>query len=260
MAARREELGGPPTPEELLAYRDGRLSPEERGRMEERLAVWSDAARTLADIAAFPDIEPAPGAPELSEDDITARWQSFRRRLPEVTRHWAEEEAAAQPRPVSPPAVLPARPQRWRWAPALPLAAAALVGLAVGWGLGTGREGAGPAITTLAELSPVDGVRAAATDVELPQESEALVLILGSDGRDERDYPAYEVEIRDASGRPVWSRQGLRQDSAGTVSLSFPRGFLRPGRYQIDLQGRDGGERTHLATYDFRFLEGAPDS
>jgi hypothetical protein len=259
MAARREELGEPPTPEELLAYRDGRLSPEERDRMEDRLAVWPDAARTLADIAAFPNVEPAPGTPELSDDDITARWQSFRQRLPDRPA----QPPVAKPLPALPPvASLPTSVRR-RWAPGFRLAAAALVGLAVGWGLGagrTGREAAGPAINaTLAELSPAGGgARSEPKVVELREGSEEAWLMLDGDPSAEWDFGAYEAEAFDEAGRPAWARQGLRPTDLGTFYLSFPRSALKPGRYRIDLYGRDHGERTLLATYAFRVLEAAP--
>src|SRR5436309_13901561 len=95
MARKRDELGGPPSPEELLAYRDGRLEPAERQRMEARIAVHPEAARALADLAAFPDVEPASGTPELSDEEIGARWQAFRQRLPELPRQ--EEPARAAP-------------------------------------------------------------------------------------------------------------------------------------------------------------------
>ncbi|HSS50120.1 MAG TPA: hypothetical protein VLX28_14375, partial [Thermoanaerobaculia bacterium] len=100
MATKRDQWGEPPSPEELLAYRDGRLEPEERLRMEARIAVYPDAARALADLAAFPDVAPAPGTPELSdlsEDEIGARWQAFRQRLPELP---VPEQQEDPPEPV----------------------------------------------------------------------------------------------------------------------------------------------------------------
>src|SRR5690349_19328485 len=77
MASKREELGGAPTPEELIAYHDGLLDPAARQSVEERLAVHPDAARALADLAAFPDLE---GAPELPDEEMDARWEAFRQR------------------------------------------------------------------------------------------------------------------------------------------------------------------------------------
>jgi len=243
MAARREGLGEPPTPEELLAYRDGLLDPEERQRLAARIACHPDAARALADLHAFPEVEAAPGTPELSETEIDARWQTFRKRLPE--------------RPVAPPA--PAvRPGR-RWGPALRLAAAALVGLGVGWAAGTAgrafRDRPVPAVAEVAELAPVEeGLRSAAP-VEMGESAETLVVVLGGRARAERELPSYEVEVVDRQGRRVAARQGLHPTAVGTFPLSFRRADLPPGRYRIDLFGRDREVRVHLATYELRLAE-----
>jgi anti-sigma factor RsiW len=267
MAARLEELGGPPTPEELLAFRDGGLSPEERERMAARIAAAPDAACALADLAAFPDVEPAPGVPELSDDDLAAGWLAFRQRLPDrAPSPPAEAVREAAPAPVRPAVFQPSSPARQRWAPALRLAAGILFGIVVGWGAGrTGREdrevrvASGPAINPLViEISPDSaGLRSAPEVIELPADSEALVLTLGSDGRDERDFPSYEAEGFDESGRQVWKREGLRPTAIGTFGLSFSREAIKPG-YRIDLYGRDRGERQLLATYSLKLLEAAP--
>src|SRR5687768_14750066 len=115
MARKREELGEPPTPEELLAYRDGRLDPAARERLEGKIAVHPDAARALADLAAFPDIEPGPGTPDLSDEAIDAGWDAFRQRLEKLPR--------PEPAPVrrSLPGRSTGRPT-WSW-----VAAAALL-------------------------------------------------------------------------------------------------------------------------------------
>src|SRR5258708_36384544 len=99
MATKRDQWGEPPSPEELLAYRDGLLDPAERQRIEDRIAVYSDAARALADLAAFPEVEPAPGTPELSAEDIAARWLTFRQRLPERPVP-ARQQASARAMPT----------------------------------------------------------------------------------------------------------------------------------------------------------------
>lgn len=253
MAARREGLGEPPTPEELLAYRDGGLAPEERQRVAAQIACHPDAARALADLLAFPEVEAAPGTPELSEAEIDARWQAFRQRLPE--------------RPAAPPSPA-ARPDR-RWRPALRLAAAVLLGLGVGWAAGYAarafRDHPGlvapgtpstPEITEIAELAPAgEGLRSAPSPVELPESAEALVLVLGGRARAERELPSYEVEVVDRRGRRVAARQGLHPTALGTFPLSFRRADLPPGRYRIDLFGLDQGSRIRLATYELRLAE-----
>jgi hypothetical protein len=263
MAARREELGEPPTPEELLAYRDGLLEPRQRQELEAKLAVHPDAAGALADLLAFPAVEPAPGTPELSDADVAAHWQAFRPRL------------AARPAPAAPPAPDPARsrqlpapptplapPAAQRWPPAPRLAAAALLALAVGLAAGflAGRTSSGrlgSAINVkIAELAPNDEgqVRSAASAVEIPEGSEELVLVLRPPARDERGFPAYEAELLDHGGARIWARRGLHPTPLGTFHLAFRRAALAPGRYRVQLFGRDGNHLTLLAAYDLRLV------
>lgn len=251
MAARREKYGEPPTPEELLAFRDGRLEPQERERIAARIALDPDSARALADLAAFPAVEPAPGTRELSEEEISAGWQAFLQRLP-----------ARPPIPTVSnlvPAVAKPR-RRWRH-PGARLAAAALVGLGVGWVAGfaghSWRGRPGPTINTqIEELAPLEGegdVRSAPSGLTLTEGAEELLLVLGARGAGERDFPQYEVEVEDPAGRRVWSRNGLRPTALGAFHLSFHRGDLPPGSYRIALYGRTGEDRTLLATYALRF-------
>lgn len=247
MAARREELGEPPTPEELLAYRDGRLSPEERRQLEARIAIHPDAARALADLAAFPEVEAAPGVPDLSDEEIETRWPAFRAQLASL--------------PGRPP--VPERPLSTarRWPPAGRLAAAAVAIVAVGWAGGflsgrASRELPEPAINvSIAELAPKRaggerGVKA----VEMGERSEALVLILGAP--EGEGFSEYEAEVLDARGARIWSREGLHPTQLGTFHLSFPRGVLAPGRYRILLSGREGERKALLATYELRLHDG----
>jgi hypothetical protein len=253
MAARREELGEPPSPEELLAYRDGRLEPEERGRLEAAIALHPDAARALADLAAFPEVEAAPGTPEVTDEDVTARWQAFQQRLPErPSSAGAGRAAPIAPGPRSP------RRRRAVWLPA-----AALVLFGLGWLAGFAgrvwRGVPGAAINVqIAELLPrqTDGLRSAPLPVERPEGSEELLLVLGGELLGERAFPEYEAEVLDAAGKRLWSRRGLRPTALGTFQLAFRQGILRPGRYRIDLFGRDKGVRARLATYDLRLVDG----
>lgn len=257
MAAKREELGEPPTPEELLAWRDGGLDPAARRSVEARLAVHPDAARALADLAAFPEVEPAPGTPELSDDDIEARWQSLRKRMEE------------SPSPLAPSSTgLPTAPtltgsegtgRGWRWPHTFfQLAAVALVALGIGFVGGRGSRPELPVVAVnaaIAELTPAEegGTRSVA-DIEVPDAAEAVVLVLGL--ADVRELPDYEAEILDAEGDRVWSRGGLRPTRLGTFHLAFRRNALPPGTYQIHLFGREAERRMLLATYDLRLAGG----
>lgn len=255
MATKRKDVGGPPSPEELLAYRDGRLDPAERQRIEAGIALYPDAARALADLAAFPDVEPAPGTPELSDEEIDDRWQAFRSRLPE--------------RPPAPPArATPAIEARPRWGLRRTsfdprLAAAALVILAVGGiaGFLGGRASRVPPESAInvriAELAPEEegGTRAAPIPLEMPEGSEELVLVLGT--RAQKEFPTYEAEIVDSTGARIWEREGLHPTALGIFQVSFRQGALKPGNLHLRLFGREGGTRTPVASYELRLAPGA---
>jgi hypothetical protein len=239
---KRAELGGPPTPAELLAYRDGELDAAARQVVEAKLAVYPEAARALADLAVFPDVEPAPGVPDLSDEEVEARWQIFRRRL----------EKAQRPRRV-----------RVRW-----LAAAALLMLAVGFFAGQASRSPlpGQAINvTIAELTPLEEAREGGARalgplpvIEMPAGSEEVVIVLGV--LDDGDFPDYVAEVSGEKGDQVWSRAGLRPTPLGTFQLSFRRGVLPPGPYRIRLFGREADRKTLLATYELQLVEGPENS
>jgi len=280
MAAKREELGEPPTPEELLACRDGRLDPAARQSVADRLAVYPDAARTLADLSAFPEVEPAPGTPELSDGEVEARWQALRQKLGEV-----ERPLTPSPSPIARPSTgrgeLPStRPQAFSPSPGrregdgrgargegaaqssmFRLAAAALLALGIGFLAGRGSRSdlpMGAVNVAIVELTPVEeGGTRSASEVELSDVSEELVLVLGPP--DAREFPDYEAEVLDAEGARRWSRQGLQPTSLGTFHLAFRRDALPPGTYRIHLFGREGERQTPLATYELRLVETSGD-
>lgn len=253
-AAKRRELGEPPTPEELLAYRDGQLDAAGREVVEAKIAVYPEAARALADLAAFPEIEPEPGEPELSDEDLEARWQAVRPRL------------AARPQRSGPAEGLRPKPSRGGWSRFGQLAAAAVLVLAAGLtgyvaGRGSGTSPTsptpGPSINvTIAELAPLEegGMRSSPA-VEMPPSSEELMLVLQLP--DTGDLSGHTAEILDAQDTRLWSREGLRPTPLGTLHLSFPQGILAPGTYRIEIFGQQGGERTRVAIYELQMEEGA---
>lgn len=70
----RLKLGEPPTIEQLIAYRDGRLSEDEADRIRDRLAVDPEWAAIYLDLACFPDLD-LPVAD--SDADIDDAWQKL---------------------------------------------------------------------------------------------------------------------------------------------------------------------------------------
>ncbi len=95
--ARRELFGAEhPSAGRRLAYQRGEIPPAEITGITNHLSLCAecaafvldaaeffgdDALRILADLAAFPDVEPAPGTPELADEEVAARWALFCERL-----------------------------------------------------------------------------------------------------------------------------------------------------------------------------------
>lgn len=61
-----------------------------------------------------------------------------------------------------------------------------------------------------------------------------------------------EIEIQDASGKTVWTASGLRRSPQDDYKVSIPAGFLKPGRYTIQLYSREGSKRVPRETYNIR--------
>jgi hypothetical protein len=260
MAVRREELGEPPTPEELLAYRDGELAPEARQSVEDRLAIDPDAARVLADLAAFPEVEPAPGIAELTDEEVERRWHALHKKLQELPQRPAAARAPIASSPSVSSAVEPRRLRRSGWSPALRLAAAAVLVLAAGWiGFLSGR-GSRPSPVNVAvavvELTPLEEGRARSLPPsEVSGAPEEVVLVLGLPAASE--IPEYRVEILDAQGARLWSGGGLHPTPLGTVQLSIRRSALPTGTSRIRLLDAESGSL--LAIYELRLAE-SPES
>lgn len=79
---------------------------------------------------------------------------------------------------------------------------------------------------------------------------ESAILFLGTAHRETHDDHA--MEITDASGKVVWSQNGVVRDSgADTYTLALPPGALRPGAYTIRVYGLNGA-REPTETYAIR--------
>jgi hypothetical protein len=81
---------------------------------------------------------------------------------------------------------------------------------------------------------------------------ESAILFLGAAHR-ETHNDGHAIEITDASGKVIWSQNGVVRDSgAGTYTLALPPGSLRGGDYTIRVYGLNGGQREPVETYAIR--------
>lgn len=213
LAAERDRLGEPPTPEEVAAYTSGTLAGE-------------DAARVRALLAYYPELtaetEPEPADDVLTEFDVARDRAALRARL------------AAE------------KPSAWRHL--LPVAAAITIAVLSALLLQSrsriaelSRDGERPYVLEERHQLQALHARGPATPppYELPAGEEhhllALALPQSIESRDLR------IELVSVSGRKeniVWTSTTATPDN-GTLELSLPARFLQKGTYRIDVRSEE---------------------
>lgn len=235
MAAETLAAGKHLTADELVAYRGGQLSQDEKERVQEHLAACPDCTSLLLDLAVFQE----EAGPSASEFEVAAVWRGVRQRA-------AESKERVVPRPPRSP--------RWLQALAASLlvATAALSFRAVTLERRL-AEASRPEINTPVEdlRAPVArGAAPAPVTVTLEPGMRLFTLVLVPASR--QDYPDYEVTLLRAGGSEVWTGRGFRKNRFGSFSLTLSRGLAGSGEYLVRLSGLEGDRRISLGEYDLR--------
>lgn len=221
----------PLSSEEILAYHQGVLDPDEEAALRERLVGDRNALDTLLDLQAL-----AQG--ELSDEDV------FRR--PEDDQaHWQALQQALAAQTVPPPSTR--HRYSWRLVDTILVAACLLFGAtAIILYLGQQRLRQ-PFLGTTQTLhfDMVDTRAATREPVVLDQQRQNIVMRLPHRWR---DYPAYVVEIRTLDGASLWRH--TIPGPANDLSLVLDRAFFpSPGSYQVMLAAEADGKQITLTAF-----------
>ncbi|HEV7238575.1 MAG TPA: hypothetical protein VGQ36_04980 [Thermoanaerobaculia bacterium] len=222
--ADRQQLGEPPTAEEMLAYSRGELSPQEEARVRALLVAYPELAHTLT--APFP----AEGDDSLSGEDVSKRWKSFQSQI-----HGKEARGGK---------LL----QFWRASTAL------AAGLALVFGGLLWRETSrGPRVLPEAQQLFADGQRGGEGGaVTLTGTDDVFVLVvpLYNPGT----FGQFRLEIAgvEPGARPLWRGEVQPRRADDTFRIEIPRAYLDAGRYRVVLYGIDGAREQRLETYTIR--------
>lgn len=228
------DLGEHPVPDTLLAYHQRSLPAEDADLIRAHLAGCPSCAGYVIEFSEFLDGEPPPGAEALSEHERVRAWKRLEGRL----------EAG----PGEPPAAQ-------RWPTRLGLAAAGLIGIAVGlvsmWGIDSiqDRSFLQPVVNSRI-ISPIAQTRtagAAPHAVTIPADQFLLPFELRY--FDPHRHTELAVAISAVDGDEVWGSDELLVQEGGVVRFALPRRLLDEGTYRIRLYARSNGERALLATY-----------
>lgn len=222
IATDRQQLGEPPTAEEVLAYMRGELSPAEEDRVRALLVAYPELAKTLT--APFPSDDDD----SLSNDEVSKRWKSFQSRI---------HDGGGK--------VL----QFWRVSAALAAALAFVFG-----GLLWREMSRGPRLLPETQLLYPDGQRGSTRGPgpTLTGTGDNVVLIVPL--YHPRGFEQFRLEIVSVGmhSRTLWrgEPQPLRAD--GTFPIEVRRSYFDEGAYRVVLYGVDGAREQRLDTFTFR--------
>jgi|GEM_PF-1042022 len=235
-----------PAPEQIVAYHERRLSPEETETFRAHLATCPDCTSQLLGLAELLDGNATDDetAAELPRAELDAAWRRQRRRLFPV---------APAPQPDRRRLSLPPLRRAWAAAASMGLAAALLAAVvAVQWQTIVRLKQ--PQVNPpLVNLVPMGSVRQGFPEIpvlNLPAKVERAWVILNPEG--ELDFSSYDAELRAADGRVVLRLADLRSSEAGNFRLEFPRALLAAGDYRIVLLGKRDGQRRTVGEFAFR--------
>lgn len=243
MQTRRRDRAGEPTPEELIAYSEGSLSADERSDLERRLPAYPEAARALADLRRFPDLEPAPGADPVTPADVERGLADFHSRI-------EKRVAERQPRTGTSAGAANLSP---RW---LPLAAMLVLGVGLGFGaaklLPSGlAEEPRVGIQVVQLLPDGDDLRRGSdTGRSLSGPSGGsivLVLVLPNPA----DVGPFELRMRGPRNVVAWSQPAVSPQPPGILTLNLPAGSLEESSHSLELIDPSSGDT--VARYSFRW-------
>ena len=237
LAERRKDVAGAPAPgeEELLLYRDRKLSPERRKEIRRMLVHDAELAATYLELV-----------PRVTDEEKSRVWQR-------VVQDAAADEQVPSPGPLARsrrPAsgASPSRRAPWSgW-------------LAAGWlatALGLGawvyvleirdRDGAA-SFASLSILAPGPRVGELLAD-DLISRSDAEVPVLTLRPGEEQvllflasaafRYTDYRAELRAPDGETVGRIAGLTRRSSGQIVVSLAPGSLPAGPYELAVYGQD---------------------
>lgn len=208
-----------PSADALVDFAEGLAPAATKARVEAHLAECAACREVVADLRAYPDLEPPGPEFRVGRGETQARLAAVKSSL-----------GAGRPSPR----------HHLGWAAALILACGACLYL---WLEARTLEdrleraaGPQPNVAIVALLPEDDPLRSA----EAPALPAGRGLSLSV--ADEEPFPAgsYRVEIVGPDGATVLAIEALRPDDAGGLAFHLPPGALEPGSYEVMVRGADG--------------------
>jgi hypothetical protein len=247
----RQSFDQHPAPEQIVAYHERRLSPEEMETFRTHLVACPDCTSQLLGLADLLDGGAADDVPaaEMSRAELDAAWQRQRERQFPIAPATLQDRRRLNAPPLR---------RAWAAAASLGLAAALLAAVvAVQWQT-IARLKQPQVNPPLVNLVPMGSVRQGLQEVpelHLPAKTERAWVILNPEG--ELDFSSYDAELRVSDGKVVLRLADLPSSEAGNFRLEIPRALLAEGEYRIVLFGKKAGRSRNVGEFAFRVRSSA---
>lgn len=237
-----------------VAFHRRGLPPAETAALEQHLGACRQCTELLLDFEAFLQAEEGT---DLEEADEV--WQALRVVAPKAGSGPEAECTSENDGDPGSAVVLPlARPARpdggWRGLSRGRLAASLGWVVALGllaYQLGPWQSRREPRVNVpLADLRAEGTARGGGEPgaaFRLPAEAEWVLLVLNPEGPLAAE--SYGARIVSAVGRVKWHSGRLAPTAEQVFTIELPRGFLPPGRYRLELFGREGDTETSLGVF-----------
>jgi hypothetical protein len=232
-----------PLPEQITAYHERRLSPDEMEEMRAHLAACPDCTAELLDLVDLVE-GGGPAGSAISRTDLDAAWQRHKPHLASLPAHRDEGGGSPIHRPW--PTV------------ALGLAAALLAVIALAQWRTIAHLRQPQVNPPLINLVPVGSLRQGDEVVpELRPSAKERVWVILNPSIELDPAAIYAVEVVGPAGEAVLRFEDLQPSEAANFRLEIPRALLSPGSYQILLE-RGAGEGRLVQTFALDVRPGTP--
>lgn len=235
-ARQRQELGGHPLPDHLLAYHMGELQPEEIDRVQDHLAICGECAQFVLSLGTVGKPSVSKEKFEVTAGQVAQAWQDFRNRL--------DMPDAGRPSKLGRKEATAALP--WALRPQFAYLIAASLLVVTGW-LAFKLANGPPQFDGVAQLYE-NSTRSATDPVQILSASSQNTLLLLTALQEIPSYSSYSADVVDEEGRLI----GQTSDPVRLQESFFLQlGQLDPGSYQIRLYGIQDQTREHIADFEF---------
>lgn len=248
-----------PSPEELLAYRDGSLDAGARDEIERYLSMNPKAVEEYLDLVDPSRLEAPGNEHEVSDDEVRLAFEGLKGRLGLAVEGRSTGAVGANPVPQSPvpqrpiphkpvPSPFDRRVRNLRLGLRLSALAAVLTVLVAGaWILhlrSVLEDSTGPRFAAIIDVHPTRGERPSRVSSQARD-----VLLVFHDAHVET-YSDGWLEITDSEGHLVLGHSlKPAKDREAFLCLPVPRALLPNGSYRVQVFGLRGAERDLVQEY-----------